>query len=290
MRKSHYFIGLGNHPRWLFGISEPPQRFLVWSYLCQWFCMNSWFDMFDISILTTVKVKRWKCVIHDPTSWRLVCENCRRSLQIRCRDESMSIDLTWIDLHPHRLCGQRHIMAWQFPPVLNFWYLLQHRNLAIPHNPPWQNCIIVHFNLITNQHWNFGISGNINSHAWPTFLIYSSCQEYIETRTFPENCAAEDTAGSLKQCHGGRPYFCCQLGNRLRQRVLCLQWLGLEHGQRKVLAALQSMLYRQNWLCLQPVMDVSIQKVPRNSLHGSTNQSSFQILLFIHVSGLIKVW
>ena len=24
-------------------------------------------------------------------------------------------------------------------------------------------------------------------------------QEYIETRTFPENCAAEDTAGSLKQ-------------------------------------------------------------------------------------------
>jgi hypothetical protein len=24
-------------------------------------------------------------------------------------------------------------------------------------------------------------------------------KDYIETRTFPENCAAEDTAGSLKQ-------------------------------------------------------------------------------------------
>lgn len=128
--------------------------------------MNSWFDMFDILILTTVKVKWWRCVIHDPTSWRLVCENCRRSHQT--------------DLHPHRLCGQRHIMAWQFPPVLIFWYLLQHRNLAIPHNPPWQNCIIVHFNLITNQHWNFVFFGNINSLLLdPLFLSILSARNIL---------------------------------------------------------------------------------------------------------------
>ncbi len=66
-------------------------------------------------------------------------------------------------LYPHRMCGQRHIIAWQFLPVLMFWYLLYHRNLGSPHNPPWQNCIIIHPNLVINQHWNSGILGKINS-------------------------------------------------------------------------------------------------------------------------------
>lgn len=104
-----------------------------------WHLCNDWVwivvDIFDIWFLTTVNGKMVK-VCH---SWSNILER-----------------------------GQRHIMAWQFPTVLIFWYLLQHRNLAV-HLDKTASLSISIWSSINTEIVDF--LEHQQSVAWPTILI-----------------------------------------------------------------------------------------------------------------------